>query len=385
MRFIVAFLSPLAAAMVLCGLSGCSPGGSGTLSVPGFDFNFGRDDGPSGGNESEKADPPQQVAGAYLTCAYLDSKADVGQSAMNGKAISLGCGLFKRGITSIQPASLANLQTSAAVSCLKKPLRKLSTTQSPVANLPLLAFVQPAELPCTLQISIRDKLGKAAIYAKSIPTVTKDSALEGFNPSEDMAEQEINLIANPTTSDGAAASGFKTTAPNSELANWLANYVGGSIGADITQKNNKNFNGGPILGLTPNPNFIPNLSSTSFNSDGVYQGAGASGGGSGSSGGGGSVGDGGSTNSSSSKLPENAQGQNKNQQTTDNPQKNNDQLCIKKTSEIANRDQGTTTTDSGICNPSANPAQAEVQRICKVVTAPSPEGNTTTTGSGAKP
>ena len=257
MRFILALFSPLSASMVLGGLLGCSPSGSGALSVPGLDFNFGRDNGNGGGNESEKADPPQQVAGAYLTCAYLDDKAEVGQSAAKGKTIPLGCGLFKRGIKSIQPASLANLQTTAAISCVKKPLRKLATTTSPVTNLPLIASVQPTELPCTLQLSVRDKLGRAAIYAKSIPTVTQANAIGGFDVNEDMSEQKIDLITDPTTSEGAAASGIKTTAQNSALANWLADYVGGSIGAGITEANNQNFNGGPILGLTKITNFIP--------------------------------------------------------------------------------------------------------------------------------
>jgi uncharacterized membrane protein YgcG len=370
MRLIVAFLSPLSTSVALGGLLGCNPSGSGTLSVPGLDFNFGRDNGAGGGNESEKADPPQQVAGAYLTCAFLDSKADVGQSAVNGKAIPLGCGLFKRGIKSIQPASLANLQTTAAVSCVKKPLRKLATTPSPVANLPLVASVQPTELPCTLQLSVRDKLGKAAIYAKSIPTVTQANALEGFDVNEDMAEQKIDLITAPTTSEGAAASGIKTTAENSALANWLADYVGGSIGADITKANNQNFNGGPILGLTKTPNFIPNLSNASFNSAGVYQGAGGSGGGGGGGSSGGGVGSSGGDNSSSSKLPDNAQAQNKNQQATDTRQKNAELSCTKK--DIAKKGQINPGTDSSTGNSSGNLALAEENTSGCKATTPSP-------------
>ena len=371
MRFILALLSPLSASMVLSGLLGCNPSGSGALSVPGLDFNFGRENGNGGGNESEKADPPQQVAGAYLTCAFLDSKPDVGQSAVNGKAIPLGCGLFKRGIKSIQPASLANLQTTAAVSCVKRPLRKLATTASPVANLPLVASVQPTELPCTLQLSVRDKLGKAAIYAKSIPTVTQANALAGFDVNEDMAEQKISLIDDPTTSEGAAASGIKTTAQNSELANWLADNVGGSIGADITQANNQNFNGGPILGLTKSPNFVPNLSSASFNSAGVYQGAGGSGGGgSGGGGSGGGIGASGDDNSSSSKLPENAQAQNKNQQATDSRQKNSELSCTKKDS--AKKGQINAVADSSTGSSSANLALSqENNSACKAPTTPS--------------
>ena len=268
-------------------LAACDASNGGPLQLPGFSFDLGHgrsNDQP----ESQTADPPQQVVGAYLTCAFMDSREAVAAKGRNGDVIPVGCGLYKRSIDKPEKkpelASLTGLQSKTGMSCSgRKTVRFVTAKSTTTKNLQNQFDILTSELPCQIQMRVWDQNGRRALFAKSVPTITQaNAAEEGFDIEADMREQNFAFEDEATDK---APNGISTRAANSELGNMLAREIGGSVGEEISRSTNQNFNGGRLIGLKTQYEFVPGLNSKQVSSGGIVlssSGYGASGGATGS-------------------------------------------------------------------------------------------------------
>ncbi|MEN9834441.1 MAG: hypothetical protein RL011_634 [Pseudomonadota bacterium] len=268
-------------------LAACDASNGGPLQLPGFSFDLGHgrsNDQP----ESQTADPPQQVVGAYLTCAFMDSREAVAAKGRNGDVIPVGCGLYKRSIDKPEKkpelASLTGLQSKTGMSCSgRKTVRFVTAKSTTTKNLQNHFDILTSELPCQIQMRVWDQNGRRALFAKSVPTITQaNAAEEGFDIEADMREQNFAFADEATDK---APNGISTRAANSELGNMLAREIGGSVGEEISRSTNQNFNGGRLIGLKTQYEFVPGLNSKQVSSGGIVlssSGYGASGGATGS-------------------------------------------------------------------------------------------------------
>ncbi len=267
---------PLLMAVLSFGISNlaaCDASSGGPLQLPGFSFDFGgghKNDQP----ESQTAEPPQEVAGAFLTCAFMDDQETVAAKGRDGSNVELGCGLYKRSFDTPKKkkkpelTNIAGLQSKTGVSCIKRKTVRIVSTKTPeIKELQTQFEIQTAELPCQVQMRVWDSSGRRALFVKSIPTVTQAGAKDGFDIENDMENQELSYAEEQAS--GNAPSGISTRAPNSTLGNWLAAEIGGSVGDDLSKANNQNFNGGRLIGVKPEYDFIPSLNSKSVSSGGV--------------------------------------------------------------------------------------------------------------------
>ncbi|MBM4252764.1 MAG: hypothetical protein FJ146_12395 [Deltaproteobacteria bacterium] len=275
-------------------LAACDASSSGPLQLPGFSFDLGQgrsNDQP----ESQTADPPQQIVGAYLTCAFIDAAENVAAKGRNGENIEIGCGLYKRGATKQQKkpelANITGLQSKTAVSCRgRKTVRSVSTKAASTKTLQNQFAILTSELPCQVQWRLSDQGGRRALFAKSIPTITQSNAQEGFDIEADMQEQQMAYADDASSS---TPQGLSTRAPNSPLMQQIARDIGGPVGDDIARAENQNFNGGRLIGLKAQHEFVPGLNTKQVSAGGIVLGSS----GYGVSGGGGAVS--GSSNSQS--------------------------------------------------------------------------------------
>lgn len=208
------------------------------------DESSGNQSGDGDGSGADgRANVPQQVSGAFLTCAYWEPLTTV-KSTIQAKApVDLGCGLFRRTDSQVQLADLSGLAVKPQILCADNKLVDLPNRTLPAtSNLNLLVSVAADKVVCTVQLSIKDANSTAAVaFRKSITTIGSDNAKQHFDINADLANQGLKLDANgtPVSSNQGAQQGgggpnFLTMA--AKIASQIINTVSTIYGATHVQQ-----------------------------------------------------------------------------------------------------------------------------------------------------
>ena len=147
-------------------------------------------------SEDTKANAPQQVSGAFLTCAYMGTEAEVVAATKAGQTIDIGCGLYQKTGPGLALADISNLAVSTGVRCSGAAMQKVKTSALPrSSNLHYMAQVPSEQLPCALSMALADSNHRAAAFGRSIPTITQTDASHGFSAAKDVQSSGLSFAA----------------------------------------------------------------------------------------------------------------------------------------------------------------------------------------------
>jgi len=147
-------------------------------------------------SEDTKANAPQQVSGAFLTCAYMGTEAEVVAATKAGQTIDIGCGLYQKTGSGLALADISNLGVSTGVRCSGAAMQKVKTSALPKSsNLHYMAQVPSEQLPCALSMGLADSNHHAIAFGRSISTITQTDASHGFSAAKDVQSSGLSFAA----------------------------------------------------------------------------------------------------------------------------------------------------------------------------------------------
>ena len=147
-------------------------------------------------SEASKASAPQQVSGAFLTCAYMETEAEVVAAAKAGQPLEIGCGLYQKSGSSLTLADISGLNVSTGIRCTGAAMQKVRTSALPKSsNLQYMAQVSAEQLPCALSMSLVGSGQHAIAFGRSISTITQTDASHGFSAAKDVQASGMSFAA----------------------------------------------------------------------------------------------------------------------------------------------------------------------------------------------
>lgn len=258
----VSLLSIVSALVVLSSFSGCN--GSGGFGGAGGGGSADRDE-DAGESEDETGDVPEEVSGAFLTCAFMDSRNTVMARVERDTEDDLGiaCGIFKPESGEVKIAAISHLTMRTRILTGEDDYKTLKHTRLRAgSHLHVVAQVPIKYLAGTLQIDVKAENGRWVAFRKSIPTIQSFDAREGFRIDEDMEQQGISLAG-----DGSAR--IVTTGTSSGGIDWFREIVAPVLigvygatagqqasndnGTQVLQGKKNNSNSGSYNGYNENP------------------------------------------------------------------------------------------------------------------------------------
>ena len=146
------------------------------------------------------ATAPQQVSGAFLTCAYQDEVGHVRAEVEQKQPVNVGCGLFAPATAADgkpTPIKLQGVEAVTRMVCADGVLRSVPATPSGQSDLPLLVSVQPDDISCTMQVDLTQANARVDLiaYRKSLMTIGSDHAGRDFDVLTDISNQGMVLDA----------------------------------------------------------------------------------------------------------------------------------------------------------------------------------------------
>jgi len=245
--------------LALAGCEGSGKFGAAAGPMKKVDGQKSSGDEKSADDENEKANVPQEVSGAFLTCAFMESRSDFENHVATSpnSDVHIGCGLYRR--SDLQPVDTSLLGMQPQVLTYENKLIDLKFSRMPRgAPLQVETTVPVQYLSGTIYLNV-SRNGKYVRFKKSIPTIRSFDAQYQFSIADDMRVQGITFNQDGTASNISA--GVAPVNTDKQSSQWwvyvvkaISNAFGNAasvpptndIGTDIyrpTSNNNTKING----------------------------------------------------------------------------------------------------------------------------------------------